>query len=111
MFATYSLTLMEPNFRRRYPLYTAGALLMPLLVLVTAIVHLDLLVTAFFFLAALHVVHQAGYIADSYRARRPEPVATRNLARLTDYGLLLSSLFVVATFRFTAPAPRPVMRR
>ena len=101
LFATYTLTFMEPNFRRRYPRYTAGALLLPLLVLVTAIVHLDLLVTAFFFLAALHVIHQAGYVADSYRARRPEPAATQGLSRLIDYGLLLSSLFVLATFKFT----------
>ena len=101
LFATYTLTFMEPNFRRRYPRYTAGALLLPLLVLVTAIVHLDLLVTAFFFLAALHVIHQAGYVADSYRARRPEPAATQSLSRLIDYGLLLCSLFVLATFKFT----------
>ena len=101
LFATYTLTLMEPNFRRRYPRYTAGALLLPLLVLVGAIVHLDLLVTAFFFLAALHVIHQAGYVADSYRARRPEPAAAQGLSRLIDYGLLLSSLFVLATFKFT----------
>ena len=59
LFATYTLTFMEPHFRRRYPRYTAGALVLPLLVLATAIVNLDLLVTAFFLLAALHVIHQA----------------------------------------------------
>ena len=101
LFATYTLTFMEPNFRRRYPRYTAGALLLPLPVLATAIIDLDLLVTAFFFLAALHVIHQAGYVADSYRAGRPEPAATRGLSRLIDYGLLLSSLLVLASFKFT----------
>ena len=101
LFATYTLTFMEPNFRRRYPRYTAGALLLPLLVLATAIVNLDLLVTTFFLMAALHVIHQAGYVADSYRERRPEPAATQGLSRLIDYGLLLSSLFVLATFKFT----------
>ena len=101
LFATYTLTFMEPNFRRRYPRYTVGALVLPLLVLATAIVNLDLLVTAFFLLAALHVIHQAGYVADSYRARRPEPAAAQGLSRLIDYALLLSSLFVLATFKFT----------
>lgn len=101
LFATYTLTFMEPNFRRRYPRYTAGALLLPLLVVGAALAHLDLLVTAFFFLAALHVIHQAGYVADSYRAKLPEPPALQRLARGIDYGLLLSSLFVLATFRFT----------
>ena len=43
LFATYTLTFMEPNFRRRHPRYAAGALL--LLVLATAIASLDLLVT------------------------------------------------------------------
>ena len=57
LFATYTLTFMEPNFRRCYPRYTAGALLMPVVV---AIANLDLLVTVFFFMAALHVSHQAG---------------------------------------------------
>ncbi len=60
LFATYTLTFMEPNFRRCYPRYTAGALLMPVLVVVLAIANLDLLVTVFFFMAALHVSHQAG---------------------------------------------------
>lgn len=101
LFATYTLTFMEPNFRRRYPRYTAGALLMPLLVVGAALANLDLLVTAFFFLAALHVIHQAGYVADSYRAKLAEPPARQRLARAIDYGLLLTSLFVLATFRFT----------
>ena len=101
LFATYTLTFMEPKFRRRYPRYTAGALLLPLLVLATAVVNLDLLVTAFFLLAALHVIHQAGYVADSYRDRRPEPAAAQGLSRLIEYGLLLSSLFVLASFKFT----------
>ena len=92
---------MEPHFRRRYPRYTAGALMLPVLVLITAIVHLDLLVSAFFFLAALHVIHQAGYVADCYRARRPEPIRAERLSRVIDYALLLSSLFVLATFKFT----------
>ena len=51
---------------RGYPRYTAGALLMPVLVVVLAIANLVLLVTVFFFMAALHVSHQAGYVADSY---------------------------------------------
>ena len=101
LFATYTLTFMEPNFRRRYPRYTVGALLLPVLVLVLAIANLDLLVTAFFFMAALHVIHQAGYVADSYRDKRPEPPGLEGFARGIDYGLLACSLFVLATFKFT----------
>ena len=60
-----------------------------------------LLVTAFFFMAALHVIHQAGYVADSYRDKRPEPHGLAGFSRGIDYGLLASSLFVLATFKFT----------
>lgn len=41
LFATYKLTFMEPNFRPRYPLCTAGALLLPVLVVALEIVNLD----------------------------------------------------------------------
>ena len=103
LFATYTMTFMEPRFRQRYPRYTWGALAMPLIVLVLAIVHLDLLVTMFFFFAALHVIHQAGYVADSYRAKAGAQSGDcwTRIGTLTDYGLLAASLFVLATFRFT----------
>ena len=103
LFATYTLTLMEPRFRQRYPRYTWGAVAMPVVVVVLAIAHLDLLVTMFFFFAALHVVHQAGYVADSYRAKAGARSGDRwtRIGTLTDYGLLAASLFVLAKFRFT----------
>ena len=74
--------------------------------LVLAIVNLDLLVTAFFFMASLHVIHQAGYVADSYRDKRPEPHGLAGSSRAIDYGLLASSLFVLATFKFTGASLR-----
>jgi hypothetical protein len=108
LFATYTMTLMEPQFRRRYPRYTWGAVAMPVLVVATAIVNLDLLVTVFFFLAALHVIHQAGYVADSYRAKAGASTGDRwtRIGTLTDYGLLASSLFVLSTFRITGTSLR-----
>ena len=67
---------------------------------------ITLLVTAFFFMAALHVMHQAGYVADSYRDKRPEPHGLAGFSRGIDYGLLASSLFVLATFKFTGASLR-----
>ena len=72
----------------------------------TFILNLDLLVTAFFFMVALHVIHQAGYVADSYRDKRPEPHGLAGFSRGIDYGLLASSLFVLATFKFTGASLR-----
>jgi hypothetical protein len=106
LFATYTMTFMEPHFRERYRRYTWGALLMPVLVVTLAVVNLTLLVTIFFFWASVHVIHQAAYIADSYRFKDPRGQAP-NLARwqvvsrVIDYGLLMTSLYPIATFKFT----------
>lgn len=106
LFATYTMTFMEPHFRERYRRYTWGALLMPVLVVSLAIINLTLLVTIFFFWASVHVIHQAAYIADSYRFKDPRG-RTPNLARwqfasrVIDYGLLMTSLYPIATFKFT----------
>jgi hypothetical protein len=106
LFATYTMTFMEPHFRERYRRYTRSALFLPLLVVSLAIVNLTLLVTIFFFWASVHVIHQAAYIADSYRFKDPRG-RVPNLARwqlasrVIDYGLLMTSLYPIATFKFT----------
>jgi len=106
LFATYTMTFMEPRFRERYRRYTWSALLLPVLVMSLAIYNLTLLVTIFFFWASVHVIHQAAYIADSYRFKDPRGRAP-NLARwqlwsrVIDYGLLMTSLYPIATFKFT----------
>src|SRR5215203_2247827 len=106
LFATYTMTIMEPHFRERYRRYTWGALLMPVLVVSLAIYNLTLLVTIFFFWASVHVIHQAAYIADSYRfkdprGRAPDLARWQVVSRVIDYGLLMTSLYPIATFKFT----------
>ncbi len=142
LFATYTMTFMEPRFRNHYKRYTWGALLMPVIVMTLAIVNLTLLVTIFFFWASVHVIHQALYIADSYRNKDPrwkshqqqvssgqkkshqQQVSSGHLHRnndmiadsswqylhfakwrrysqVIDYGLLMTSLYPIATFKFT----------
>ncbi len=106
LFATYTMTFMEPRFRERYRRYTWGALVMPVLVVSLAIVNLTLLVTLFFFWASVHVIHQAAYIADSYRFKDPRGNAPQLkrlqvISRVIDYGLLMTSLYPIAIFKFT----------
>lgn len=106
LFATYTMTFMEPRFRERYKRYTWGALLMPVIVVTLAIVNLTLLVTIFFFWASVHVIHQALYIADSYRNKDPRwknvnITKWRKYSQIIDYGLLMTSLYPIATFKFT----------
>jgi hypothetical protein len=107
LFATYTMTFMEPRFRQRYTKYTWGALFMPVLVISLALYNLTLLVTIFFFWASVHVIHQAAYIADSYRFKDPRFDTMKHLrraqnwSRAIDYGLLFTSIYPIATFRFT----------
>jgi hypothetical protein len=106
LFATYTMTFMEPHFRERYRRYTRSALFLPVIVVSLAIINLTLLVTIFFFWASVHVIHQAAYIADSYRfkdprGRAPNLARWQLISRVIDYGLLMTSLYPIATFKFT----------
>ena len=95
MFATYTMTFMEPNFIKRYPLYSRTALLLPPLIVTLAILNLTLLVTIFFFWASIHVIHQVSYITDAYRMK--DPRGWTKISRLIDYGLLATALYPIAT--------------
>ena len=95
LFATYTMTFMEPRFRQRYPRYTWGALLLPPLIVTLAVVNLTLLVTIFFFWASVHVIHQVAYVTDAYRMKDPRGWTWSG--RVIDYGLLMTALYPVAT--------------
>lgn len=95
LFATYTMTFMEPRFRQRYPRYTWGALLLPPLIVTLAVVNLTLLVTLFFFWASVHVIHQVAYVTDAYRMKDPHGWTWEG--RIVDYGLLLTALYPIAT--------------
>jgi len=95
LFATYTMTLMEPDFRARYPRYSKGAALLPILIVVLAATNLTLLVTIFFFWASVHVIHQAAYVADAYRLKDPRGWSW--FSRIVDYGLLMTCMYPVAS--------------
>jgi hypothetical protein len=100
LFATYTMTLMEPSFRRRYPRYTRAALLLPLIIVSLAAWDLTLLVTVFFFWASVHVIHQAAFVADAYRFKDPRGWSWTS--RVIDYGLLLTAMYPIATSKLMA---------
>lgn len=91
LFATYTMTFMEPRFRSRYPRYTLGAFVLPPLIVTLAILNLTLLVTIFFFWASVHVIHQVMYVTDAYRMKDPRGWTWSS--RLIDYGLLATALY------------------
>ena len=95
LFATYTMTFMEPRFREQYPLYTWGALLLPPLIIAMAIFNLTLLVTIFFFWASIHVIHQVAYVTDAYRMK--DSRGWTKVSRIIDFGLLMTALYPIAT--------------
>jgi hypothetical protein len=100
LFATYTMTFMEPRFRQRYPRYTWGALLLPPVIVTLAILNLTLLVTLFFFWASAHVIHQVMYVTDAYRMKDPRGWSWSS--RVIDYGLLATSLYPIGTEKLMA---------
>ncbi len=95
LFATYTMTFMEPRFRQRYPRYVLGALLLPPIIVTVAVLNLTLLVTAFFFWASIHVIHQLAYVTDAYRMK--DPLGWTWKDRVIDYGLLATAMYPIAT--------------
>jgi len=94
LFATYTMTLMEPEFRARYPRYAAGAAVLPVIIVGLAVVNLTLLVTLFFFWASVHVIHQAAFVADAYRMKDPRGWTWSS--RAIDSGLLATCMYPIA---------------
>ncbi|HEY7922276.1 MAG TPA: hypothetical protein VII62_03770 [Vicinamibacteria bacterium] len=98
MFATYTMTFMEPRFRERWPRYTLGALLLPPLIVSLAVLNMTLLVTIFFLWASVHVIHQVAYVTDAYRMK--DPRGWDWTGRVIDYGLLATAMYPIATEKF-----------
>jgi hypothetical protein len=100
MFATYTMTIMEPRFRGHWPRYTLGAILLPPVIVALAVWNLTLLVTIFFLWASVHVIHQVAYVTDAYRMK--DPMGWTWGGRIVDYGLLATALYPIATQKFIA---------
>lgn len=94
MTSTYTLTFMNRNFTRRYPVYVALAFLLPVMVTILGVVNLQLLLTVFMMWASIHVLHQIAYLTDCYRAKGPDFHTL--LSRAIDYGVIFSSLYPLA---------------
>jgi hypothetical protein len=96
MFSTYTQTLMDRQFVRRFPYLIALAALIPIFVFGVGLAWFALLLTVFFTLASGHVAQQFSYIAALYRRRAGlEPSL---LVQVMDAGLVLSSLYLPAMY-------------
>jgi hypothetical protein len=98
LFATYTLTYMDPRFRKsHWWLLLAATIIIPSFVIFMTLYDFQILLSVFIFAASVHVLHQNAYLTDIYRRRSGAKEAT--WSRLIDYGLLLVSIYPIATYK------------
>ncbi len=103
MYATFMRTALDKQFVKRYPMLIRSSILIPIVVVSLAFLNLTLLLTIFFFWAAMHVLHQVTYITELYRHKETNFVrkgsAVTLYARLVDYGVIFTCLFPFAALK------------
>lgn len=98
MYATFFRTALDPSFRRHHPLVMVVSGIIPVLVIVCAVWHFQLLITLFFFWASIHVLHQITYILECYDRKQPRGLL--RWSKTIDYAVVFSCLFPLATYKF-----------
>lgn len=103
MMSTFLRTGLDTNFKKRYPMLLRSSLIIPVVVVSLAFLNLTLLLTVFFFWAALHVLHQVTYIVELYAHKehtfvRPGTGFTP-VSRAIDYAVVLTCLFPMAAYK------------
>lgn len=103
MMSTFLRTGLDGDFRKRYPMLLRSSIIIPIVVVSLAFLNLNLLLTIFFFWAAMHVLHQVTYITELYRHKETNFVrkgsAVTLYARLVDYGVIFTCLFPFAALK------------
>lgn len=97
MYATFTRTALDTNFRKKYPAFVWSSLIIPLIVIGLALANLPLLLTLFFFWASIHVLHQIIYIVELYNHRQKTNLSP--FFRYADYGIVLTSLYPLAAYK------------
>jgi len=99
MYATFTRTALDSTFVKKHPRLIWSSLVIPVVVATLAFLNLSLLLTIFFFWAAVHVLHQIIYITELYNHKRTEGLTL--VSRLADYGVILTSLYPLAAWKIS----------
>jgi hypothetical protein len=97
MYATFTGTLLDPDYVRRHLGLLAISAVIPVSVIAAAVVSYESyvwLLTVFFGLASVHALHQIVWLSQAYNRRAR--VATSLPSRLIDYAVVFTSLYPVA---------------
>lgn len=90
MYATFTRTAFDEDFRKNYRGFVRSSIIIPLIVITLALTNLTLLLTIFFFWASLHVLHQIVFIVESYNAKAgtvKRKTALSPTSKLIDYAV------------------------
>lgn len=104
MMSTFLRTGLDERFKERYPTLIRSSIIIPVIVISLAFLNLSLMLTFFFFWASLHVLHQVTYIVELYNHKEAKFVRRSSLSsfsRLTDYAIVLTSLFPIAMWKIS----------
>lgn len=107
MMSTFLRTGLDEGFKSRYPMLIRSSVIIPIIVISLAFLNLTLLLTVFFFWAALHVLHQITYIVELYNYKEQNYVRPTNRsavslqARMIDYAIIFTSLFPIAALKIS----------
>jgi hypothetical protein len=102
MYATFTRTVADARFRRRWRWFLLGTLLVPVAVIGMIVSSYDSYVwmlTIFFALASMHAMQQIVWVTEAYNSRAK--VALSLPSRLIDYAVVLLSLFPIAIYRMS----------
>lgn len=97
MYATFTRTIADPNFRANHRRIIATSILIPISVIALGFGAFPLLLTLFFFWASVHVLHQIVFLVECYNRRSPKPLSL--MERGIDYAVVFTSLYPLAAYR------------
>ena len=97
MYATFTRTVADPNFRANHRRIISTSILIPIGVVALGFANFPVLLTLFFFWASVHVLHQIVFLVECYNRRSPRPLSLFD--RGVDYAVVFTSLYPLATYR------------
>ncbi|MCC7508225.1 MAG: hypothetical protein IT464_02480 [Planctomycetes bacterium] len=100
VWVTYTRTWLHPEFRKREKIwFFASFAVVPTVAIMALSSELTrtLLLTGFFFIASLHIIHQLSYVVRFYQDRDAARPSLKS--RLIDIGAVLFPLYPVSSFR------------
>lgn len=102
MYATFTRTALDTNFRENYGGFVRSSIMIPLIVITLALTNLTMLLTIFFFWASIHVLHQIVFVVEAYNKKADgarKKTSLSPLSRAVDYAVVLTSLYPIAAYR------------